>query len=50
MVGLLHFLALRADREAWRLEVFVGTSLVPAGLGCFVFWICHGSIMLLLFF
>jgi hypothetical protein len=32
MVRLLDLLALRAEREAWCLEVLVGTPLVPAGL------------------
>jgi hypothetical protein len=50
MVRLFHFLTLRTDREIRGGEVFVGTPLVPAGFGCFVFWICHGCVMLLLFF
>jgi hypothetical protein len=41
MVRLFYLLALRADREVRRLEELVRTSLVPAGLGCFVFWIRH---------
>jgi hypothetical protein len=32
MVRLLDLLALRAEREAGRLEVLVGAPLVPAGL------------------
>ncbi len=41
MVRLLDLLALRADRKVRSLEELVCPSLVPAGLGCFVFWVCH---------
>ena len=43
MVRLLDLLALRAEREAGRLEVLVGTPLVTAGLGMSAFWIRHIS-------
>ncbi len=41
MVRLLDLLALGTDREIRRLKEFMSASFVPAGFGCFVFWICH---------
>ncbi len=46
-MGLLDFLALRADRQIRGLEVFVGASLIPTGFGMSVFWIRHVRVMLL---
>lgn len=42
VVRSLYFLTLWAEREARGLEVLMGAPLVSAGLGCFVFRICHG--------
>ena len=48
VMGFLHFLALRAGHKIGGLEVLVRAPFVPAGFGCFVFWICHDGEMLLL--
>jgi hypothetical protein len=50
MVGHLDLLTLRTDRKVWGLEVLVGTPFIPAGFGCFVFWIGHVSCITPLFF
>ncbi len=50
MVRLLHFLALRTDREIRRFEELMSAPFVPAGFGCFVFWIRHVCVVLLLIF
>ena len=47
---LFDLLALGADRERGGFQVLVGASLVPAGSGCSVFWVRHGSVMLLKLF
>jgi hypothetical protein len=49
MVRFFDLLALRADPDAGGFQVFMRTPFVSAGLGCFVFWISHVSIVLLLF-
>ncbi len=50
VVRLLDLLALRADREVRGLEELMSAPLIPAGFGCFVFWIRHVCVVLLLIF
>ena len=50
MVRLFDLLALWADREIRRLEEFMSPSLIPARLGCFISWVRHDLLLLLLIF
>jgi hypothetical protein len=50
MMGLLDFLALRANREVRGFEELVGASFIPAGFRVSVFWVCHDRVMLLYYF
>ena len=50
VMRFFHFLALRAYREIRGFEMLVGAPLVPAGFRCFVFWIRHGLVLLLIVF